>query len=70
MVLRYWWIVLAAMALPYAYAGKPAGKTEKVRETTLPNGLVVNEYKLANGMQLLLIPDHSAPVFTLSLIHI
>jgi zinc protease len=40
------------------------GGTEKVRETTLPNGLVVNEYLMKNGMQLLLVPDHSAPVFT------
>ncbi|MCA9038100.1 MAG: insulinase family protein [Planctomycetaceae bacterium] len=38
--------------------------TEKVNETNLPNGLVVHEYKLANGMQLLLVPDPSAPVFT------
>ena len=38
--------------------------TEKLNETRLPNGLVVHEYRLANGMQILLVPDHSAPVFT------
>ncbi len=48
-----------------AFSGFSAwGKTEKVRETKLPNGLAVHEYKLSNGMQLLLIPDSSAPVFT------
>jgi zinc protease len=39
-------------------------KTEKVRSTKLPNGLQVQEYKLDNGMQILLVQDHSAPVFT------
>lgn len=36
----------------------------KINETTLGNGLVVHEYRLANGMKLLLVPDDSAPVFT------
>lgn len=40
------------------------GATKKLGETKLPNGLVVHEYLLKNGLQLLLIPDHSAPVFT------
>jgi zinc protease len=42
----------------------PAGKTQKIRELTLPNGLTVHEYTLANGLQLLLVPDASAPVFS------
>jgi zinc protease len=53
------------MACLLALSALPAwAKPEKVKETKLPNGLVVHEYKLANGMQLLLVPDHSAPVFT------
>lgn len=36
----------------------------KVREAKLPNGLVVHEYRMKNGLQLLLVPDHSAPVVT------
>ena len=38
-------------------------KTEKVKETKLPNGLVVHEYKMHNGLQILLVPDDTAPVF-------
>lgn len=57
------WILLAtALALtplPQAWA-----KTQKVQETKLPGGLVVHEYKLDNGLQLLLVPDSSAPVFS------
>ncbi len=40
------------------------GKTEKVKESKLPNGLVVHEYRMHNGLQLLLVPEHSAPVVT------
>ncbi len=55
--------VLLALCAPALFAA--TGKaTEKVTETKLPNGLVVHEYKLPNGMQILLIPDKSAPVFT------
>jgi len=50
-----------ALALPLASAW---GKAEKLTETKLPNGLVVHEYRLKNGMQLLFVPDQSAPVFT------
>ncbi|MCO5143310.1 MAG: insulinase family protein [Oligoflexia bacterium] len=39
-------------------------KTEKVTETPLPNGLIVHEYKMQNGMRLLFVPERSAPVFT------
>lgn len=39
-------------------------KTEKIRETALPNGLKVHEYRMQNGLQILLVPDKSAPVFT------
>ncbi|MGZ3654050.1 MAG: M16 family metallopeptidase [Bdellovibrionota bacterium] len=55
-------LAFAALAL-LPLAGN-ATTSEKVTETTLPNGLVVHEYKMKNGMQLLLVPDHSAPVFT------
>ena len=57
------WALLLLLPMK-APAGGKKNKTEKVRETSLPNGLVVHEYKMKNGMQLLLIPDHSAPVFT------
>lgn len=56
------WIFLA-IALLFA-ATQAQAKTDKVREVKLPNGLTVHEYKMHNGMQLLLVPDHSAPVFT------
>lgn len=57
-------ISLTLLSLMLA-AGSPAlAKTEKVKDMPLPNGLVVHEYKLDNGMQLLLVPDHSAPVFS------
>lgn len=38
--------------------------TKKIGSSKLPNGLIVEEYRLGNGMQLLFVPDHSAPVFT------
>lgn len=50
--------LLLALSAPSAWA-----KTEKVKETKLPNGLVVHEYKMHNGLQLLLVPDDTAPVF-------
>lgn len=53
-------LILALLVIsPNAWA-----KTEKVRSTKLPNGLMVQEYKMHNGMQILLVEDHSAPVFT------
>jgi zinc protease len=36
----------------------------KIKETTLLNGLVVHEYRLPNGLEVLLVPDRTAPVFT------
>ncbi len=59
-------LVLAlTLPIPAAFAAaKPKALTEKVTETKLPNGLVVHEYRMKNGMQLLFVPDHSAPVFT------
>ena len=39
-------------------------KTQKIGETPLPNGLLVHEYRMSNGLQILLVPDDSAPVFT------
>ncbi|NUM87626.1 MAG: insulinase family protein [Bdellovibrionales bacterium] len=39
-------------------------KPKKIVEKPLPNGLKVHEYRMANGMRLLLVPDHSAPVVT------
>ncbi len=54
-----------ALALPLTPAtAAPKKGTEKIAETKLPNGLVVHEYRMHNGMQLLFVPDHSAPVFT------
>lgn len=55
--------ILMILALTLA-GGVAQAKTEKVRDTKLPNGLTVHEYRLQNGMQLLLVPDSSAPVFT------
>lgn len=52
-------LLLALALAPGAWA-----KTEKIKETKLPNGLVVQEYKLDNGLQLLLVPDRTAPVFS------
>jgi zinc protease len=54
---------LLAFVLLFA-ASSAEAKTEKLRETKLPNGLIAHEYRMSNGMQLLLLPDHSAPVFT------
>ncbi|MGZ3696261.1 MAG: M16 family metallopeptidase, partial [Bdellovibrionota bacterium] len=57
---RFVALFLALMALsPASWA-----KTEKIRSTKLPNGLPVEEYRLDNGLQILLVQDHSAPVFT------
>ncbi|MGE3263561.1 MAG: M16 family metallopeptidase [Bacteriovoracia bacterium] len=57
---RFAALFLALLAIsPLAWA-----KTEKVRSTKLPNGLQVQEYRMENGMQVLLVQDHSAPVFT------
>jgi zinc protease len=52
------------LALLLALLPLSAAAAEKITDTKLPNGLVVHEYKLKNGMQLLLVPDHQAPVFT------
>lgn len=52
------------IAISFLLNAQAWAKTEKIKETTLPNGLKVEEYKLDNGMQLLLVPDHSAPVFS------
>lgn len=41
--------------------------TDKIKQTILPNGLEVQEYRLKNGLQLLLVPDKSAPVFSFQL---
>jgi zinc protease len=41
-----------------------AHAAEKVGVSKLPNNLEVHEYKLKNGLQILIVPDHSAPVFT------
>ncbi len=41
-----------------------AQAAEKVRVTKLPNSLEVHEYRLKNGLQVLIVPDHTAPVFT------
>jgi zinc protease len=54
-------LTILALAL---VAGVAHAKTEKIRDTKLPNGLTVHEYRLQNGMQLLFVPDSSAPVFT------
>lgn len=62
--MRKIWLLLVLWCLTGLSALEASGKSTKVTETKLPNGLVVHEYKLHNGMQLLLIPDHSAPVFT------
>jgi zinc protease len=56
------WIIVFASCL--ALAGNSLAKTTKLKETKLPNGLLVHEYKLDNGLQVLLVPDNSAPVFT------
>ena len=42
-----------------------AQAAEKVRTAKLPNGLTVHEYKLKNGLQILLVPDRAAPVFSI-----
>src|SRR3989344_6783781 len=52
------------LTLLLCFSPPAMAKTEKVKETPLPNGLVVHEYTMDNGMRLLLVPDHSAPVFT------
>jgi zinc protease len=56
--------ILSALLLSLVLSAPAWAKTEKVQEAKLPNGLVVHEYRMANGMQLLLVPEHSAPVFT------
>lgn len=56
--------ISALLVLFLSLAPLTWAKTEKVRSTKLPNGLMVHEYKMDNGMQLLLVPDSSAPVFT------
>lgn len=46
--------------LPWGNKNKPT----LVAKKELPNKLTVHEYRLSNGMQLLLVPDKSAPVFS------
>ena len=53
------WVLSGIMISTLAF-----GETTFIKKSTLPNGLEVHEYRLDNGMQLLLAPDHSAPVFT------
>lgn len=55
---------LSLFALAMAFSAPSWAKTEKIGETALPNGLKVHEYRLHNGLQILLVPDHSAPVVT------
>jgi len=55
---------LLTLPQPSATAAAPKGGAEKITETRLPNGLMVHEYRLKNGLQLLFVPDHTAPVFT------
>lgn len=59
-------MIATGLACLVLSAGTALATTDKVRETKLPNGLVVHEYKMHNGLQILLVPDHSAPVFTYS----
>lgn len=57
--------LISTLLLALSLASIPTwAKTEKVRTTKLPNGLQVQEYRMDNGMQILLVEDHSAPVFT------
>jgi len=56
--------ILSLLALALALSCPAWAKTEKIRETALPNGLKVHEYRLGNGLQILLVPDTSAPVVT------
>ena len=51
-------LALCLIALP------ALAKPQKIQETALPNGLKVHEYRLDNGLQILIVPDNSAPVFT------
>jgi zinc protease len=55
---------LSICVLILACSAPAWAKAVKVQETPLPNGLKVEEYRLSNGLQLLLVPDHSAPVIT------
>ncbi len=57
-------LILAFLALALLEGTNAHAKASKVGSSKLPNGLEVQEYKLDNGMQLLLIPDHTAPVFS------
>jgi zinc protease len=52
------------LALALIAAAPASAKTKKIKSSTLPNGLTVQEYRMDNGMQLLFVQDHSAPVFT------
>jgi zinc protease len=46
--------------LTFALTAK--AETQKIKESSLPNGLKVHEYRLSNGLQVLLVPDAFAPV--------
>lgn len=49
------WLLGGCSTLPTGTAIGP--------KTTLPNGLTVHDFKLPNGMRLLLVPNDEAPVF-------
>lgn len=42
-------------------------RPEPVSTANLPNGLVVHEFRLANGMRVLIVPNRQAPVFNYQL---
>lgn len=57
-------LLTLSLALTFAASLAAEAKTTLVKELSLPNGLKVHEYRMDNGMQLLLVPDKSGPVFT------
>lgn len=50
-----------------AHQAKLPSGVSPLSKAVLPNGLEVQEYKLENGLQVLLVPNSTAPVFTFQL---
>ena len=55
----------AAVLIAVVVAGAMAGRTSMARDSAVPK-LELHETKLANGLRVILVPDHSAPVYAIS----
>jgi zinc protease len=53
---------LFSLFITLTLAFSAQAEPQKIKKSSLPNGLTVHEYRLPNGLQILLVPDSYAPV--------